>query len=300
MKKNDKNPAAYKFQGECYGHLKKHGQQLIAYERSFNLNKDQTDLVAEVVQLLRSNKIPDITSEKKAYWYDLAKSHNLIDTCVLDFSSLTNDAIQSEVQSEFQEVSLENDLDQNNECWLQMNSCLTQQHTLFVSLIHEPSHEINQAHLFKFDQLLNQLASVSPCFELASMVLQNFQGQLCLHMVSLAFKHETEQSLGTNWHETTKLVLPLLLLACNIRPIMNGNQENVSTYKEWVDLIQVESNFRRFQAACILESCISKIAYNNLHKIFPEKCSPWSSKEHILNQIRSTVADSNWRKNVSR
>lgn len=121
--------------GIIQSRLKKNGQQLIAYERSFNLNKDQTDLVAEVLQLLRSNKIPDITSEKKAYWYDLAKSHNLIDTCDLEFNSLANDAIQS--SCEFQEVSLENDLAQNNECWLEMNSCLTQQQTLYVSLIHE-------------------------------------------------------------------------------------------------------------------------------------------------------------------
>lgn len=202
--------------------------------------------------------------------------------------------------------------------WLQRITIIERQ--LFLTLMRSPKDSNAIAHnlleatnlLFELDQSLNKVASAS--FpdgerELASEFLSHFRGQFSLHAASLLFKREAEQSLRGNWTETTKTALPMLLLAYNFGSI-ESNQlwlRNASeATKQLIDSWQAQSSFRVTQAARTLQSCISSNASNdsavleNFRRICMDKYSVWSGPEDVLKEIRSIVADSDWRKKLHR
>lgn len=210
-------------------------------------------------------------------------------------------------------------LNKNWPYWLQLITTIERQ--LFLTLAHSPkdSNTIDQNLLeatnllFELDQNLNKVATTCSFLDserdLVSEFLSHFRGQLSLHSASLLFKREAEQSQRGNWQETTKNALPLLLLAFNFGAI-DGNQmwlKNASeATKQLIDVWQVQSSFRVIQAARTLQSCINTNASSdnavlaNLRKICTDKYSVWSSHDDILNEIRSIVADSDWRKRLHR
>lgn len=202
--------------------------------------------------------------------------------------------------------------------WLQRISTVERQ--LFLTLMQTPKdsnaidHNLLEATnlLFELDQYLNKIVTCNfPESErdLASEFLSHFRGQLSLHAASLLFKRETEQSTRGNWSEITKTTLPLLLLAYNFGTI-SSNQlwlRNASeATKQLIDLWQAQSSFRVLQAARILHSCISSCGNSdnpileNLRRICTDKYSVWSNADDILKEIRSIVADSDWRKKIYR
>lgn len=204
--------------------------------------------------------------------------------------------------------------------WLMLITVLERQ--IFLALLRTPKdfNSINQnfttasALLFEFDQNLNR-AATSCSFpdaerNLASEFLAHFRGQLCLHAASLLFKRESDQSTRDTSLQTTKLSLPLLLLAFNCGSV-NKNQQWLKAVTETtvqlVDVWHSQSNFRLSQAGRILQSCISasttadNAVLANLRKIgLDNKYGLWSNKDDLLNEIRSTVADTEWRKKIYR
>lgn len=202
--------------------------------------------------------------------------------------------------------------------WLQRISTIERQ--LFLVLMRSSKdsnaidHNLLEATnlLFELDQSLNKVAACNfpeSERELASEFLSHFRGQLSLHAAALLFKREAEQSLRGNWNETTKTALPLLLLAYNFGAIGSNQMwlRNASeATKQLIDLWQAQSSFRVSQAARILQSCISSSLTNenamleNLRRICIDKYSIWSSPDDVLKEIRSIVADSDWRKKLHR
>lgn len=75
---NDNCAAAHKLRGQCFEKLKKPEQQLLAYQRSLELDKTQSDLLVEICKLLQMDELSGTTSSGKArYWYELAESRNI-------------------------------------------------------------------------------------------------------------------------------------------------------------------------------------------------------------------------------
>lgn len=203
--------------------------------------------------------------------------------------------------------------------WLQLVTTLERQ--LFLALSRSPhehytidSNLLDATNLlFELDRSLNQVTTACSFpeseRELASEFLSHFRGQFCLHAASLLFKREAEQPSHGNWNETTKTALPLLLLAFNFGSI-DSNQvwlRNASEVtKHLIDLWQAQSSFRMSQAARTLQSCISvnvssdNMFLANLRMIRNDKYSQWSNQDDVLNEIRSIVADSDWRKKLYR
>lgn len=209
-------------------------------------------------------------------------------------------------------------LNKNWPYWLQLITTIERQ--LLLTLARSPKdgnaieHNLLEAtnFLFELDQNLNKAAASSfPESErdLASEFLSHFRGQLALHAASLLFKRATETMVRENWQETTKTSLPLLLLACNFG-VIDGNQmwlRNASeATKQLIGLWQAQSSFRVSQAARTLQSCISNgnnadnAVLANLRKICTDKYSIWSNQDDVFNEIRSIVADSDWRKKLYR
>lgn len=204
--------------------------------------------------------------------------------------------------------------------WLMLITVLERQLYLALSRTPKDSNSINQNFttattlLFEFDQNLYK-AATSCSFpdaelNLASEFLAHFRGQLCLHVASLLFKRESDQSTHDTWLQTTKMSLPLLLLAFNCGSV-NKNQQWLKTASETtVQLVNVwhsQSNFRLSQAGRTLQSCISasttadNAVLANLRKIgLDNKYSLWSNQDDLLNEIRSNVADTEWRKKIYR
>lgn len=81
---NDNCAAAHKLRGQCFEKLKKPEQQLLAYQRSLELDKKQTDLLIEVCKLLQMDEVSGVTAAKARYWYELAESRNIQDDAVLN------------------------------------------------------------------------------------------------------------------------------------------------------------------------------------------------------------------------
>lgn len=81
---NDNCAAAHKLRGQCFEKLRKPEQQLLAYQRSLELDKKQTDLLVEVCKLLLSDEVSGVTAAKARYWYELAESRNVQDAAVLN------------------------------------------------------------------------------------------------------------------------------------------------------------------------------------------------------------------------
>lgn len=84
LKTNDNCAAAHKFHGQCFEKLKKPEQQLLAYQRSLQLDKKQNDLLIEVCKLLQLDELSNYASTKAKYWYDLAESRGIQDDAVLN------------------------------------------------------------------------------------------------------------------------------------------------------------------------------------------------------------------------
>lgn len=85
--------------GQCYEKLKRPDKQLMAYQRSLELDKKQTDLLVEVLKLLQSNELSDVTPGKARYWYELAESRNIHDSSVLNLKlKFMNEGDQAGVQ----------------------------------------------------------------------------------------------------------------------------------------------------------------------------------------------------------
>ncbi|XP_031625678.1 E3 SUMO-protein ligase RanBP2-like [Contarinia nasturtii] len=210
-------------------------------------------------------------------------------------------------------------LNKNWTYWLQLISSIERQ--LFLTLTRSPK-DVNAIDynlleatnlLFELDQNLNKVATACsfPDSErdLFADFLIHFRGQFALHAASLLFKRAIETSVRANFLETTKTTLPLLLLAFNFGTI-DGNQlwlRNASeATKRLIDLWQAQSSFRVLQVARTLQSCISSgsstenAVLANLRKICTDKYSVWSNKDDVLNEIRSIVADSDWRKKLYR
>lgn len=100
LKANDKCAAAHKLHGKCFEKLKKPEQQLLAYQRSLELDKKQTDLLIEVCKLLQMDEVSGVTAAKARYWYELAESRNIQDDAVLNLrlKYLNDGATPSDVQ----------------------------------------------------------------------------------------------------------------------------------------------------------------------------------------------------------
>lgn len=74
---NDNCAAAHKFIGQCYEKLKKPDKALVAYQRSLELDKKQSDLLVEVCRLLQMDELSNVASSKARYYYELAESRNI-------------------------------------------------------------------------------------------------------------------------------------------------------------------------------------------------------------------------------
>lgn len=167
--------------------------------------------------------------------------------------------------------------------------------------------------LRELDNQLNKAATEctfpEPDRDLASECLAHYRGQLCLHMASILFKREINNGVRSNWPETTKMSLPLLMLAYNCAT-MDSNQPWLKraseVSKNLVDRWHISNCFRRVQAARTLQSCLSphelndNVALANLRRICTDKYASWCTVDDLFNEIRSFVADSQWRKKVHR
>lgn len=80
---NENNAAAHKLRGQCLEKLRKPDQQLLAYQRSLELDKNQPDLLIEVCKLMLMDEVSGVTAAKARSWYELAESRNVQDAAVL-------------------------------------------------------------------------------------------------------------------------------------------------------------------------------------------------------------------------
>lgn len=155
--------------------------------------------------------------------------------------------------------------------------------------------------------MVSKVAPNEPDTQLATEFTSHFRGQFCLHAASLLFKRELVVSARNHWRETTKSTLPLLLLAYNFGRVdktqiwLRNCTENA---RELVALWSTESRFRCSQAGRTLLSCIDappeNTALNNLRKMINEKLPTWSSCDDVLNEIRRSTTDADWRKRLHR
>lgn len=168
-------------------------------------------------------------------------------------------------------------------------------------------------YLFQFDQNLNKFAGHNIALEtdreLISEFLCHYRGQFCLHAATLLFKRELVATPRNNWFETTKSALPLLLLAYNCNRIVKSQiwlKNATEPTKQLINLWSIESVFRCCQAGRTLLSCIEtqstsdNTALANLRKICTDKYSVWSNCDDVLNEIRRSTTDSDWRKKLYR
>lgn len=167
--------------------------------------------------------------------------------------------------------------------------------------------------LFELDQALNKWSASTatpnePDRALATEFTSHFRGQLCLHAASLLFKRELAARARNNWRETTKSALPLLLLAYNfgrvdkLQPWMKNATESA---RELITLWSTESRFRCGQAGRTLLSCVDShqpenTALNNLRKMINEELPTWLTCDEVLNEIRRSTTDSDWRRKLHR
>lgn len=194
--------------------------------------------------------------------------------------------------------------------WLQL--IITIERQLFLALLDSSEHSQADATnlLFELDSNLGKVAKICKIpeadRELSSEFLVFYRGQFCLHAASLLFKRHTD---SPNWLGTTKSALPLLLFAYNFGTIESNQMwlKNASeTSKQLIELWKVQSSFRVAQAARTLHSCVStnntsdNAVLANFRKICMDKYSGWSNADDVLNEIRSIVADSDWRKKTYR
>lgn len=168
--------------------------------------------------------------------------------------------------------------------------------------------------LYEFDQSLQRAvgANIFTDFEreLSAQFYSHYGGQLCLHIASLLYKREINFTSRPNWQEAMKDTLPLLLLAYSCGgtdkdsvPLKKNTSENL---KQLLNQWSIHSSFRMSQAGRTLQSCISthtpstSAVLTNLRKIgsYTDKYTLWSSQDDILNEIRSVVADRDWRKRL--
>lgn len=155
--------------------------------------------------------------------------------------------------------------------------------------------------------MVSNVAPNEPDRELATEFNCHFRGQFCLHAATLLFKRELVATARNNWRETTKSALPLLLLAYNFGRVdktqswLKNSTENA---RELIALWSTESRFRCSQAGRTLLSCINRqpenMAMNSLRRMISERLPTWSSCDDVLNEIRRSTTDSEWRKNLYR
>lgn len=204
--------------------------------------------------------------------------------------------------------------------WLLLISVNERQ--LYLSLVRSPDicalaeQNLTEAtnYLFELDQNLSKLVAINAFpdseRELAAEFTAHYRGQLCLHAASLLFKREMNMVSRSNWQETLRTALPLLLFAyncgCPVRntlPWLKGASE---TTKHLINHLHTQSCFRMAQAGRTLQSCVNSPATSdnaalvNLRKICTDKYSAWSTQDDVLNEIRSIVADTEWRKKLYR
>lgn len=257
-----------------------------------------------VYYFLDQNRIDDAFK----YVYDLQMKPNTKFRNSMDWNATVTQVLDKYKEKHAATIS------KNWPYWLQRVTIIERQ--LFLTLIRTPKdgnaieNNLLEATnlLFELDQSLNKVANASfPDAErdLASELMSHYRGQLSLHTASLLFKRgEAEQSARGNWNEVTKSALPMLLLAYNFGSI-NNNQlwlRNASeATKQLIDLWQAQSSFRVVQAARTLQSCISSNAVlENFRRICMDKYSVWTHSDDVLKEIRSIVADSDWRKKLYR
>ncbi|XP_054725752.1 E3 SUMO-protein ligase RanBP2 [Anastrepha obliqua] len=159
-------------------------------------------------------------------------------------------------------------------------------------------------YLFKATQLADKMCAQR---ELVNVFLDHYRGQMLIHAAALIFKRELLQNKN-KWKETTKMVLPLLLLAFqtdvpdNRDPWMKHSDEQG---KQMLQLWNREGSFRCAQAGRTLLSCIAEEsatnkenATNQINNLLGNNPPLWSNSDELLSQIRQTCSDKQWRRNV--
>lgn len=218
------------------------------------------------------------------------------------------------------EAANESSLSKDWPYWLLLVTALDRQ--LFLTLCQASSDSsvasksLNEASslLFELDQALSKLTTlqVRPAesdAELLNDFLSHFRGQFCLHAATYLFKREQTAISRSAWRETTRSALPLLLLAYNCdrvsakRPWLKGATKQT---KALIRLWNAESHFRCCQAGRTLLSCVEpqtrsdNATFNNLRKVINDKISSWATSEDVINEIRRSTTDGDWRKKVFR
>ncbi|KAI8124673.1 RANBP2-like and GRIP domain-containing protein 1 [Lucilia cuprina] len=370
------NDQAHKLLGQCYQRLKKPDKALQSFQRSLQLNPKQSDVLAEVCQLLLDDK--NLNSNKAKYWCELAESEKVQNEAVFSLrlklmnkdnlgTNQVEELIQKEISARPNDVQLRVRLVRNyveknqildafkyvhqlemshkdefvtssewyNVVWLVLNKyeqmpntkkdwdfwlllaiCLERQvHISFsltagTSLIGGGVTETANL-LFNLDQYLFKISQLSEKFcaqkELVELFLEHYRGQLLLHATALIFKRELLQNKN-KWKETTRAVLPLLMLAYQIEapdtkePWMKHCDEQS---KQLIALWQREGSFRCAQMGRTLLSCINddpavnkENAHNINNLLGSQSSSLWNSNDELLSQVRQTCSDRQWRKNI--
>lgn len=212
----------------------------------------------------------------------------------------------------------EKKLNQNWPFWLL--SLIVTERQVYLSLVQTSHDSHNTAanladatnHLYDLDQLLQKISVMNPCpsneRELNSQLFSHFRGQLCLHAASLLFKREISATSQSQWQETLRKALPLLLLAynCGVVDSAHPSLRNASeTTKILVNLWLSESAFRCSQAGrtilgCIEAQNVDNSVMANLRKVCNDKYIVWSNADEVLAEIRRSTTDSEWRKHLHR
>lgn len=309
------NDQAHKLLGQCYQRLKKPDKALQAFQLSLQLNPKQTDVLAEVCQLLLDDE--HLNTNKAKYWCELAESEKVLHEAVFSLRlklmnkdhlgiNKVEELLQKEISARPNDVQLRVRLVRNyiekdqildafkyvhqlemsqkdefvtscewyNIVWLVLNKyekmpntkkewdfwllvamCLERQvqisftTALPTSVVGGGAMEITNL-LFNLDQYLFKISQLSDKFcaqqELVELFLEHYRGQMLLHATALIFKRELLQNKN-KWKETTRAVLPLLLLTYQIKAPQNTepwmkhcDEQN----KQLIALWQREGSFR--------------------------------------------------------
>ncbi|TMW45589.1 hypothetical protein DOY81_009330 [Sarcophaga bullata] len=336
----DDNDQAHKLLGQCYQRLKKPDKALQSFQRSLQFNPKQSDILAEVCQLLLEDT--NLNTNTAKYWCELAESEKIQHEAVFSLrlklmnkeSLRTNqveELIQKEIAARPNDVQLRVRLVRNyveknqildafkyvhqlemsqkdefvisgewyNVVWLVLNKyeqmpntkkdwdfwlllimCLERQVQITFSLPTKPTivgGEVTETEnlLFNLDQYLFKISQLSDKFcaqkELVELFLDHYRGQLLLHVTVLIFKRGRFHN-KSQWKETTRSVLPLLLLAYqtaasnNKEPWMKHSDKQI---KQLITLWQREGSFRCAQVGRTLLSCVDDngVDKENAHNI---------------------------------
>ncbi|XP_037949659.1 E3 SUMO-protein ligase RanBP2-like isoform X2 [Teleopsis dalmanni] len=195
--------------------------------------------------------------------------------------------------------------DKNWEFWLLLTICLERQIYLSFTCTEIANNSSGNTEianlLFNFDQNLYKISTLSAKFkakpDLINVFMNHYRGQFLLYATSLLFKRELLQNKN-KWKESVRMVLPLMLLAVQIKLPDTKQPWTKHCDENSIQLLQLwhrEGAFRNVQMGRTLHSCVTA---DDAVKDNTKNTSLWTDTNNLISQVRQVCAEKQWRRNI--